>query len=84
MKTLIIYTSIHRKNTEKVAKKMANVLEAKLLTPDEADARTINEYDLIGFGSGIYFRKHHKSLLNFIDGLPAVKNKKIRLPESRC
>ncbi|PKP57130.1 MAG: flavodoxin, partial [Candidatus Altiarchaeales archaeon HGW-Altiarchaeales-2] len=65
MKTLIIYTSIHHKNTEKIAKKMANILEAKLLTPDEADTNTFKEYDLIGFGSGIYHRKFHENLLNF-------------------
>ncbi|PKP57821.1 MAG: flavodoxin [Candidatus Altiarchaeales archaeon HGW-Altiarchaeales-2] len=76
MKTLIIYTSIHHRNTEKIAKKMANILEAKLLTPDEADANTFNEYDLIGFGSGIYHSKFHESLLNFIDKLPTLKNKK--------
>ncbi len=76
MKTLIIYTSIHHKNTEKIAKKMANILEAKLLTPDEADTNTFKEYDLIGFGSGIYHRKFHENLLNFIDGLPVLKNKK--------
>lgn len=33
-------------------------------------------YDLIGFGSGIYYHKHHKSLLNLADKLPVVKNKK--------
>ncbi len=76
METLIIYTSIHHKNTEKIARKMANILEAKLLTPDEADTNTFKEYDLIGFGSGIYHRKFHESLLNFIDKLPTLKNKK--------
>jgi flavodoxin len=28
------------------------------------------EYDLIGFGSGIYYGKHHKTLLDFVAGLP--------------
>ena len=76
MKALIIYVSIHHKNTEKIAKKMANALKAKLSTPDEVDPNTVNKYDLIGFGSGIYFGKFHKSLLNLIDKMPPVKNKK--------
>ena len=76
MKTLIIYISIHHKNTEKIAGKMAGVFEAKLLTPGETDANSFSEYDLIGFGSGIYFGKYHESLLNIIDRLPVLKNKK--------
>ncbi len=76
MKTLIIYQSIHHDNTEKIAKVMANVLEAKLVKPQELDISTVAEYDLIGFGSGIYWGKHHKSLLNMVDKLPSQKNKK--------
>ena len=32
-------------------------------------------YDLIGFGSGIYFFKFHKTLLQFIEGLSTVAGK---------
>jgi len=31
---------------------------------------------LIGFGSGIYFGKHHKNLLNLVDKLPKLDGKK--------
>jgi len=72
MKTLIIYTSIHHQNTEKVAKVMAEELGADLLPVSQAQSRTLAEYDLIGFGSGIYFMKHHKTLLQFVEKLPAV------------
>jgi len=68
--------SIHHSNTEKIAKVMAEILEAKLAKPCEVDTATISKYDLIGFGSGIYFFKHHKSLLNLIDKLSLQKNKK--------
>ncbi len=34
------------------------------------------EYDLIGFGSGIYFGKYHRSLLELVDKLPMLENKK--------
>ena len=76
MQTLIICISIHHNNTEKIAKAMAGVLNAELLKPQEVEINAISKYDLIGFGSGIYFGKHHKSLLNLIDKLPNLKGKK--------
>ena len=76
MKALIIYISVHHGNTEKVAKVMANTLNADLLQLQQADASILEQYDLIGFGSGIYFGRHHESLLDFVDKLPMLKNKK--------
>jgi flavodoxin len=77
MKTLIIYISIHHRNTEKVAKQVVEVLDAKLLKPQEVNVDELSGYHLIGFGSGIYFSKHHKSLLELIDKLPALENKRV-------
>lgn len=34
------------------------------------------EFDLLGFGSGIYYRKHHRALLDFVDELPEMPDKK--------
>jgi flavodoxin len=76
METLIIYISVHHGNTEKIAKVMANTLDATLLEVKQADASMVVQYDLIGFGSGIYFGKHHESLLDFVDRLPVLRNKK--------
>jgi flavodoxin len=76
VKTLIVYISVHHGNTEKVAKVMANVLDADVLEVKQAGASVLERYDLIGFGSGIYFGKHHESLLHFVDGLPMLRNKK--------
>jgi flavodoxin len=76
MKALIIYISVHHGNTEKVAKVMANILDADLLQVEQADASMLEQYDLIGFGSGIYFGKYHESLLDFVDKLPMLRNKK--------
>jgi len=76
MKTLIIYVSIHHGNTEKVAKVMANTLDAVLSDVKQANAGMLEQYDLIGFGSGIYFGKHHNSLLDFVDRLSMLRNKK--------
>ena len=60
MKTVIVYASVHHQNTEKVAKVMAEELEADLFPVANAKPETLETYDLIGFGSGIYFGKHHK------------------------
>lgn len=76
MKALIIYISVHHGNTEKVAKVMANILEAALLPVEQVDVNILELYDLIGFGSGIYFGRHHGSLLDFADKLPMLRNKK--------
>lgn len=76
MKTAIIYKSIHHGNTEKIAEVMANTLEAELFDLKDANKDIIKEYDLIGFGSGIYFLKPHKKLRSLIEGLDIVENKK--------
>jgi len=76
MKILIVYVSVHHGNTERVARTMANVLAANLVQVREASAAVLEQYDLIGFGSGIYFGKHHESVLDFVDKLPMLRNKK--------
>ena len=54
MKTLICYASVHHGNPKKIAKAMAEAIGAELVTPNDAKTKNIEEYDLIGFGSGIY------------------------------
>jgi flavodoxin len=76
MKTVILYNSMHHKNTEKIAVSLANSLKADIFQVSQANADIITQYDLIGFGSGIFYRKHHKSLFSFIETLPAAKGKK--------
>jgi flavodoxin len=76
VKVLIVYISVHHGNTERVAKVVASTLDADLVQVKQADAAVLERYDLVGFGSGIYFGKHHESLLDFVDRLPAVRNKK--------
>ena len=75
MKALVIYISVHHGNTEKLAKVIANALDADLLQVKQMDASMLEQYDFIGFGSGIYFGKYHKSLLDFADTLPMLRNK---------
>jgi len=75
MKTLVIYASIHHGNTKKVAEAMADVLKAGLITSKEANIRDLFNYDLIGFGSGIYAYRHHRTLLDLVDRLPVINKK---------
>jgi len=76
MKTLILYMSIHHGNTKKVATAIANILDGTLTEPAQANTSIVEQYDLIGFGSGIYFGRHHRKLLDFVDKLPVMKGKK--------
>jgi hypothetical protein len=43
---------------------MAGVLGAPVRSPQEVDPGELGEYDLVGFGSGVYSAKHHPSLLD--------------------
>jgi len=76
MKSLLVLYSYHHNNTEKIAKVFAKVLDAQIKTPLQVNLEELQEYGLIGFGSGIYSEKHHESLLDLADRLPPVTNKK--------
>jgi flavodoxin len=76
MKTAIIYKSVHRGNTKKIAEAMAESLEADLFDLKDVNNDIIKEYDLIGFGSGIYYYKPHKKLRKFVESMDNVENKK--------
>jgi len=76
VKVAVVYASVYYGNTEKVAKVIAEVLKADLYKAWEVDPSTLLQYDLIGFGSGIYFGKHHKSLFKLVEKLLKVEGKK--------
>ena len=81
MRTLIIYHSEHHGNTQKIAKAIGSATNAELvksenLNPDDVEI-ILSEYDIIGFGSGIYNGKHHKSIFNLISVLPENLDKKV-------
>jgi flavodoxin len=76
MKSLIVVHSYHHNNTQKVAQAMAKVLDAKVKSPQQTNPEELNQYDLVGFGSGIDSGKHYKEILEFADTLPQVINKK--------
>lgn len=70
MKTLILCTSVSHGNTGKVAEVIAQELDAAVAQPDDVDAASLGDYDLIGFGSGIFNMNFHPRLREFIDSIP--------------
>jgi flavodoxin len=76
MKSLLVLYSYHHKNTEAVAKVLAQVLGAKIVTPREVSAAELAGYDLVGFGSGIDSGRHYAPILDLADKLPPVDAKK--------
>lgn len=70
MKTLIICDSVHMGNTRRIAEVFAAVLGATIISSSKVDAGRLGEYDLVGFGSGIYGGRHGKELLSLVDRLP--------------
>ena len=75
MKSLLVLFSYHHNNTEKIANVFAKVLDAQIKTPQQINHEELQEYDLIGFGSGIYGGKHYELLLDLADNLPKVTNR---------
>jgi flavodoxin len=76
MKSLLIVVSYHHRSTEKIANVFARVLDAQIRMPKQIHPEELQEYALIGFGSGIYDAKHHTDLLDLADALPQVTNRK--------
>jgi len=72
----LVLFSYHHNNTEKIANVFARVLDAQIRTPQQVDPEELQDYSLVGFGSGIYDAKHHKSLLDLADRLPQVTDRK--------
>ena len=63
MKVLVVYVSTHHGNTRKIAEVIAEVLQAPLKRVDEVSVGEVEDYELMGFGSGIYGGRHHKVLV---------------------
>jgi flavodoxin len=76
LRSLVVVFSYHHRNTEKIANACANVLGAEVKTPQQVKPEEIAEYDLVGFGSGIYSATFHPSVLDLADRLPHVAGKR--------
>lgn len=75
MKTAVIYYSRHHGNTKKLLDAIAAKHEVTLIDATQVTEADLSDYDLIGFASGIYYSKFHKSVLKFAENnLPEDKN----------
>ena len=79
VKSLVVVFSYHHGNTEKIANACAKVLGAEVKTPQQVKPEEIAEYDLVGFGSGIYSATFDPSILDLANRLPRAGNKKVFL-----
>jgi flavodoxin len=76
LKCLLVVYSYHHNNTQKVAEVFAKVLDAEIKPPQQTNPEELQNYDLVGFGSGIDSGKNYPELLDFASKLPQVANKK--------
>lgn len=76
MSSVIVLRSYHHKNTEKIAQVIARTLGAEIKIATETDPNSLANFDLVGFGSGVYYAKLGKEILALADKIPQVNAKK--------
>ncbi|HHU63042.1 MAG TPA: flavodoxin [Clostridiales bacterium] len=76
MKSLIIYCSDYRNNTEKIARVFAEETGSELINIKDAGDVDIDKYKLIGFGSGVYKENLSPKLFNLVEKFN-LKDKKV-------
>ena len=75
MKTAIIYYSRHHGNTKKLIDAIAAAHDVTAIDAAEVSTADLSAYDLVGFASGIYYSKFHKTVLQFAEqNLPEKKD----------
>lgn len=72
MRSLIVCASRSHGNTRLVADRMAEVLDAEVVKPESVGPEIVRGYDLIGFGSGVYYMMADARLRKLIRQLPAA------------
>jgi len=76
MKIAIVYYSKHHENTKKLLNKISSKYKVTLIDITKTSDFNLTDFDIIGFASGIYYSKFHKSILEFAKkNLP--KNKSV-------
>lgn len=67
MKTAVVYYSKHHGNTKKLLDAIAQGNDITLIDVSSNATADLSEYDRVGFASGIYYSKFHKTLLKFAE-----------------
>lgn len=76
MKALIIYCSDYNNNTEKIARIFAEKTDCELINIRDVSDINIENYNLIGFGSGVYRENLSPKVLRLVDKL-SLKGKDV-------
>ncbi|MDF2905110.1 MAG: flavodoxin [Herbinix sp.] len=76
MKSLIIYYSTYKKHTEKIAEYFARKMNADLVNLKNSKDVAVDQYDLIGFGSGVYNESMAPQLFQCVEKLN-LESKKV-------
>ena len=66
VRSVIICKSVHRQNTAKVARAIADVMHAEVVSPEDFPHASLERYDVVGFGSGIYYGVIHPALWDWV------------------
>jgi flavodoxin len=71
----VIFASVHHGNTRLLAETLAAELSADLFPWNDVQNRSLDHYDMIGMGSGIYFGRHHVSLRRMVESWSYLSQK---------
>ena len=66
-KMLIIYHSEHHMNTKKLVEEASKDLDIVCTSIENFDESLLDNVNVIGLASGIFYGKHHKTLIEFVD-----------------
>jgi len=69
MKPLIVYCSVYKNNTEKIARIFAEKADCELINIKDVSDINVENYDLIGFGSGVYKESMSPKVFKLVDKL---------------
>lgn len=76
MKSLIIYCSDYKNNTERIAQMFAEKINSDLINVRNFRDVDLEKYNLIGFGSGVYMEKLSPKLFKLVDKMD-LKDKNV-------
>lgn len=67
MRILTVVESKHLGNTLKIAQAMAEVAPITITNVENAPNYNFHDYDIVGFGSGIYYGRHDKDIMELVN-----------------
>jgi flavodoxin len=69
MKSLVIYYSAYKNHTEKIAELFADKMMADIINLKNTKDINIDNYDVIGFGSGVYMESMSPQMFRCVEQL---------------